>query len=133
MDFGLWPFAVSTIAGILFWIVDGWVKTSLQQPLFLFFLTTDAVLRPRHRFQPLLLHLFLAVGAGSVFVVTDALQRFVNQVQNGAVRVGLPEQEFLGVRIRCLVGKIHSWIVIRLTAFLFSARDRLHQFIAPRQ
>src|ERR1700680_3473326 len=51
----------------------GWrpAPHQLQQSLLDLFLATDAVLGPRHGFQPLLLHLFLAVRAHTVFVDLD--------------------------------------------------------------
>jgi hypothetical protein len=66
-------------------------RGSLQQPLLHLLLARDAVLGPRHSFQPLLLHLFLAVRANAIVIRLDTLQRRVNHVQDGAVRVGHPK------------------------------------------
>ena len=91
------------------------------------------MLGPGHRFQPLLLHFFLAAGALTECVIANALQRFVDLIQHIAVRAGLPEQEFLGVGVGCLVRQVDGRIVVRLPPFLFRTRDGLHQLISPRQ
>ena len=84
-----------------------------------------AVARPGNGFEALLLKFLFALNAGAVFVGLNAIQRFVNQRQHGPVGIGLPEQEFLGIGVRCLVRKIHSRIVIRGPAFFLGSGNRL--------
>ena len=103
----------------------------LEQALFVFFRAGDAVARPGHCFEALLLEFFLALDARAVAAVPDAQERFIDQLQHGAVGVGLAEQKFLGIGIGSLVGKIHGRIVVGCPAFLFSPRDGLEQFLAP--
>jgi hypothetical protein len=98
----------------------------------LLFLAGHAMPRPRHRFQALLLEFFLALDARAVAAVFDSQERFVDQLQDGPVRVVLAEQKFLGVGVGSLVGKIHGWIVVGSPAFLFCPGDGFQQFLTPR-
>lgn len=103
----------------------------LQQPLFLLFLAFDAVAGPRHSFEAFLLQFFLALDAQSEGPFANALQGFVNQLQQSAIVMRLPEEKFLGVGVRGLVREVYRRILIRLTAFLAGADDGLHQLFAP--
>ncbi len=91
------------------------------------------MLRPRHRFEPFLLHLFLAIRADAVFLFLDALQRRVNQVHDLAVRIRHAKEKFFGVGVRRLVRQIHRGIFVRRAAFFLRACDGLHQLLAARQ
>jgi hypothetical protein len=104
---------------------------ALQQTLFHFLLTSNAVLGPGYCFEPLLLHLFLAVGADAVFIGVDALQSRIDHVEDRAVRIGHAEEEFLRVGVRCLVREVHRRIFVRGSPLFLRARDGLHQLFAP--
>ena len=91
----------------------------------------DAMARPGHGFQALLLKFLFAFDAGAVRAGLDAPQRFVDQGQHGTVDVGLAEEEFLGVGIRGLVRKIHRRIVVRRPAFFLGPGDGLDELLAP--
>src|SRR6267154_5946801 len=99
----------------------------LQQTLFVFFLASDAVTRPGNCFKTLQLQFLFALCAGSEFIVSDSLQRFVNELQHRPVSIGLPKQEFLGIGVGGLVGEIDGWIVVSSPPFLFGARDAFEQ------
>src|SRR5208337_2394945 len=101
--------------------------------LFHFLRTRKAVFRPRHCLQALLLQLLLAIGAGAVLVVADALQGLVNHIQDGAVGIGLTEEEFLGIGVGSLIGEVDGGVVVGLAALFFGAHNCLHQLVAPRQ
>src|SRR6266576_1267104 len=72
--------------------ISGLDVNSLQQALLHLLLARDAVLGPRHGFQPLLLHLLLAVRADAILVFLDALQSGINQVQLRTVGIGHTEE-----------------------------------------
>jgi hypothetical protein len=97
-----------------------------------FFLARDTVTRPGDCLETLQLQFLFALHTGSEFVVLDALQRFVNQLQHGPIRIGLTEQEFLCVRVGSLVGQIDRWIIVSGPTFFFGARDAFQQLLAPR-
>ena len=105
----------------------------LEQAFLHFFLTGDAVLGPRHRFEPLLLHFFLAVGANAVLILLDPLESRVNQIQQGPVGIGHPKEKLLGVGIRRFVRQIHRGIFVRRSSLFLCARDGSHDLFAPRQ
>src|SRR2546422_4112127 len=79
---------------------------SLKQPLLELLLAGDAVARPRHRLEALLLDLLAALDAGAVAGFGDPLQGLVHFLQNLAVRVRQGVQELLRVGARRLVGQI---------------------------
>jgi hypothetical protein len=89
--------------------------------------------RPGHRVQALLLQFILAFHAGAVCVVPDASNRFVDELEQAAVGVGLAEQELLGIRIGGLVGKVDSGVVVRRPPLFFCPGDRPQQFLTTRQ
>ena len=63
----------------------------LEKALLVFFRASYAVPRPGHGLQALLLKFLFTLGASAVCAGLDARQRPINQVQQGAVRIGLPE------------------------------------------
>jgi len=90
------------------------------------------MLGPRYRFEPFLLHLFLAVRANSVFIGLDALQRRVDHVQDRAVCIGHAKEKLLCVGVRSFVREVHRGIFVRGSSLFLGARDRPHQLLAPR-
>src|SRR5260370_1802459 len=103
-------------------VVGCFTSRRLQESLLVLLLAGDAVAGPRHGFEALLLKLILAVGAEAVVVFLDAAERLVDLLQNGAVGVGLAEQELLGVGVGRLVGQIHGGIVVGGAPFFFGTR-----------
>lgn len=87
--------------------------------------------RPGNGFQALLLQFRFALDARAVRAGPDARERSVDQLQKRPVRIGLPEQEFLGVGVRSLVRKVHGGIVIRRPALFLGPGDGPNQFLAP--
>src|SRR4029079_18630791 len=87
-----------------------------QQALFLLLLAGDAPLRPRHRLQALAVHLVLAHDADAEAMVLDADEGLVDELQQVALRVGQAEEEFLGVRVRRLVGDVLRALLVGLLA-----------------
>ncbi len=103
----------------------------LKQSLLHFFLAAKAVARPWHRFQALLLKLFVAGDAFAERAVFDPRKSFVNKLQQRAVVVR-PRQRGIraGVGVGGLVGEVHRGIFIRFAALLFRAGDSAAR--APR-
>src|SRR5260370_7755907 len=85
---------------------------------------------PGNCLQPLLLQLGLAVHAGAEGVVANAIERFVDLLQRGAIGVILAEQELLGVGIGGLVRQIYCRIIVSGTAFLFGSRNAPQELLA---
>src|SRR6266478_3686696 len=106
---------------------------SLQQSLLRLLLAGDTVLCPRHSFQPLLLQFLLAIRTHAVLIGLDTLQRRIDHIQDGAVRIGHPKKELLRIGVRRLVRQVHRRIFVRCAAFFLCARDRLCQLFPPRQ
>jgi hypothetical protein len=87
--------------------------------------------RPGDCFEAFQLQFFFALHARSELVVLDSQERFVNQLQHGAVGIGLAEQKFLGVRVGSLVGEIDGRIIVSGPPFFFGPRNAFQQFLAP--
>ena len=107
-------------------------KTRLQNSLLLLFLASDAVTRPRHSFQALLLQFLVAGATFAKFFVLDSRKCSFDEREQPAIIVCLAEEKFLGIGIGSLVGEIHGGIFVGFASFLFGARDGFQKFIAPR-
>src|SRR6266850_3929471 len=88
----------------------------LQQSLFDFSLTGEAVTGPRHRLETLLLELVAALHADPEGHLGDAMQRLVHLLKNLTVSVGQRVEELLGVGARGLVGQVLGPLVLGQTA-----------------
>lgn len=103
----------------------------LKKTLLVFLLARDAMPRPRNCFEAFLVYLFLTIDAQPEFRCLYPPESFVNQLKNRPIRVGLPEQEFLRVRIGGFVRQIDRWIIIGLTPFLLRASYVTQQLFPP--
>lgn len=97
------------------------MRNDLKQTLFVLFLAGDTVARPRNCFESLLVYFFMAIDALPEFIVLNSAQGLIDQLKNGAIRVGLPKQEFLGVRVGSLVREIDRRVIVSLASFLLGA------------
>lgn len=79
--------------------------------------------RPGNSFKPLLIHFLVAIDAQAKFIGLDAPEGFVNQLQNGAVGVGLAEEKLLSIGIGSFVSQVDCWIVVCLTTFFLGSSD----------
>src|SRR5215831_1496587 len=105
----------------------------LQQALFHLLLARDAVLSPGHRFQPLLLYFFLAVGAHPVFVFLDAFESAINQVQEQPISIGHAEEKLFSIKISSLVRQVHGGIFVRHSSLFLNACNGLYEFFPSRE
>ena len=92
----------------------------LEEPLLVFFRASHAMARPGNGLQALLLKFLFALAACPICSGLDASQGIVNQRQQRPVHIRLPEEKFLGVRVRSLVRKVHRRIVIREARMTFT-------------
>jgi hypothetical protein len=102
-------------------VEEGNCFQGLKYSLLLFFLANRAVAGPGDRFEALLLEFGFAVGANPVGTFFNTIQGVVNSLQGAAVRIGLAEQKFLGIRIGGLIGQVDGRIVVSRAALFFGA------------
>ena len=101
--------------------------------MFLLLLTLDAMPRPGHGVQPLLLHLAPAGHTDSVRTCFHSLEGFLNQMQDEAVIIALLKQEFFGVGIARLVGEILRRLFVGLASVLLRFGNDFKQLFSSFQ
>src|SRR5439155_6134842 len=83
-----------------------------EEPFLDLFLAGDAVARPRHRLEALLVEILPALGAGAVGPGPYPSQGLVHLLQGLAIGVRQRVKELLGVGARRLVGEILGSLVL---------------------
>ena len=92
-----------------------------QQSLLHFFLTLDAVPRPRHGFQALGVDFFAAVDTFAEAAFADPCQGSIHHLQQLPLVVALAEQKFLGIGTGSAVGDVLRSVFIRGTSIRLRA------------
>src|ERR1051325_659710 len=102
----------------------------VQFPALELFLTCNAILRPRHRFEPLMIDGGAAIGALAKGALTDAAERHFRQVQETALLRTLVEEKLLGGVGDGAVERIPLDAAIERAALLLGALDAVAQFVS---
>jgi len=102
-----------------------------QQSLLRFFLTFDAMARPRHCVQALGIDLLAAGDALSETAFPDTRQSAIDHVEQLAVVVALAEEKFLVVGAGSAIGDVLSSLVVGGATVLLITDHHLAQFVAP--
>ena len=95
----------------------------LKKTLFLKFLASNAVSRPRNSFKSLLLNFIFAGNARAELSTLKPLYCFVYQLKSTSLITALTEQKLLGIGVGSLVGNILRRILIGLTPILLCFRN----------
>ena len=104
-----------------------------EQSALLQILATHAVPRPRHRIEALLRQCLAAVNTLAITSRFNALEGFVNQIQQLAIVVRHRYQQLFCIRIRSHVGRILSGLGVAFPAIEFRRLDLPNQAFATAQ
>lgn len=86
--------------------------------------------RPRYSFESLQLDFGVAIDTLAEAIVFDADDGIFHKLEDEAVAVRLPEQEFLRVGVCGLVGEVNRGVVVSGAAFLLGTGNDAEEFFS---